>query len=268
MRMVISVGDRRVQVTIAWHRCGGWSSIIAAVIVGGLTGAWRSVLRGDATTGLTTALCDAVTVLRWPAVLVTLVFTVVAVGLDGDDHLDEAHRTVGERLMILRGCQALAGLTMSVLLLGVAILSSGLFGLFGGLREGSPLGPAATASWAALPAGVLAGFAAGLVLLGVVNWSARRVLALAGILLGSFAVAVALITTTWESVAVVHPLAGPWRLVYTGESEALTIPVSRTTAVVLTLVWTAAALVVPAARRAGEHLISRHGARRLRRRTG
>ena len=82
MRMVISVGDRRVQVTIAWHRCGGWSSIIAAVIVGGLTGAWRSVLRGDATTGLTTALCDAVTVLRWPAVLVTLVFTVVAVGLD------------------------------------------------------------------------------------------------------------------------------------------------------------------------------------------
>ena len=128
---------------VAWHRCGGWSSIIAAVIVGGLTGAWRSVLRGDATTGLTTALCDAVTVLRWPAVLVTLVFTVVAVGLDGDDHLDEVHRTVGERLMILRGCQALAGLTMSVLLLGVAILSSGLFGLFGGLREGSPLGPAA-----------------------------------------------------------------------------------------------------------------------------
>lgn len=140
MRMVISVGDRRVQVTIAWHRCGGWSSIIAAVIIGGLTGAWRSVLRGDATTGLTTALCDAVTVLRWPAVLVTLVFTVVAVGLDGDDHLEEVYRTVGERLVILRGCQALAGLTMSVLLLGVAILSSGLFGLFGGLREGSPLG--------------------------------------------------------------------------------------------------------------------------------
>ena len=33
-------------------------------------------------------------------------------------------------------------------------------------------------------------------------------------------------------------------------------------------VWTVAALVVPAARRAGEHLIFRHGARRLRRRTG
>ena len=44
-----------------------------------------------------------------------------------DDHFDEVHRTVGEQLMILRGCQALAGLTMSVLLLGVAILSSGLF---------------------------------------------------------------------------------------------------------------------------------------------
>lgn len=240
--------ELHTRVLIAIRRLRTRRLLTATLITGGILGLWRPLIDGLSAINPIGAATTALTLCRWPGGLAAVAITASLCGADRDAGLDREQRLCGTPGHTRIALDLACALAASLLLAAGSCLVAALVGLGGWLRDGLPAlslagaDPLREAGVSAMVI-VVATLATAL-LCHACGWSARTALVVLLVLAGSFMAVLMYVGTGRTAIQVLHPLSGPWRLLYHDPASILFIDISRRTAILLVLGWGMLAVLI------------------------